>query len=328
LVDAYNSKYHKNYKQMPAGSFNLSTTSLRIEPNTLRSDPAKVVITNDNDFEEGANYLIPVTIKSVKGSVKALDASKTVYFAVIKTIITKACNLRGTVHFQVDFAKFNDLSLTALSGVTMETRFYCTATMTGNPWISSMMGLEENWLLRMGDAHNIPDNSIQIAGGGSNTTAPSPTPYGEWHHVAVVFDNTVNKLYIDGNLVAQGSHPGSSNFDGKPESTRGCINLAAVYGDPSFTIGRSANANARRWNGYFSEMRVWKRALTRAEIANNMCYVDPASPGLLAYWRFDGSTTTEDSKEVILDHTGNGYNAVPSAVLTDANWVENVKCPN
>ncbi|KAA6344964.1 hypothetical protein EZS27_007428 [termite gut metagenome] len=327
LIEAYNRKNHKNYKPMPGGSFNLSASVLRIEPQNLRSNPAKVVITDDSAFEEGTSYLMPVTITKVKGGVKLLDASKTVYFTILKTIVTKACNLRGSLYFRVDFSKNGDESLTALPAATMETRFYCTATMSGNPWISSIMGLEENWLIRMGDARNIPDNSVQTAGSGSNATAPNPTPLGEWHHLAAVFENKTVKLYIDGNLEAQTPHPGSSSFDGKPKSTPGCINLMAMYGDPSFSIGISANATARRWNGYFSEMRVWKKALTRADIVNNMCYVDPASPGLVAYWRFDGSTTEEDGKTVILDHTGNGYNAVPSATIAANNWVENVKCP-
>jgi hypothetical protein len=320
LITAYNDKYHKNYKPMPTGSFSLSASTLRIEPQNLRSNPAKVVITDDSEFKEGESYLIPVTITGINGGVKLLEASKTIYFVIIKTIVTKACDLKGALYFQVDFSKFDDASLKALSGATMETRFYCTATMTANPWISSIMGLEENWLIRMGDARNIPDNAIQTAGSGSNATAPNPIPLKEWHHVAAVFENQVVKLYIDGNLEAQTPHPGS------PESG-GFINLTWVYGDPSFTIGRSANANARRWNGYFSEMRVWKKALTRTDIANNMCYVDPASPDLVAYWRFDGSTTEEEGKIVVLDHTGHGYNAVPSTTIQSTNWVEGVKCP-
>ncbi|MDR0667133.1 MAG: DUF1735 and LamG domain-containing protein [Prevotellaceae bacterium] len=320
LIAAYNSKYHKSYKPMPEGSFSLSTATLRIDPQNLRSNSAKVVITDDSGFKEGESYLIPVTITGVNGGVKLLDAAKTIYFVIIKTIVTKACDLRGSLYFQVDFAKLSDASLTALSGATMETRFYCTATMTSNPWISSIMGLEENWLIRMGDARNIPDNAIQTAGSGSNATAPNPIPLKEWHHVAAVFENNTVKLYVDGNLEAQTSHPGSSN-------SGGMMNLTYVYGDPSFTIGRSANANARRWNGYLSEMRVWRKALTRADIANNMCYVDPASPDLIAYWRFDGSTTEENGKTVILDHTGHGYNAIPSATMQANNWVDNVKCP-
>jgi hypothetical protein len=320
LVEAYNRKYHKNYKPLPAGSFNLSASTLRIEPENLRSNAAKLVIADDSRFEEGSNYLMPVTITAARGDVRVLEASKTVYFAIAKTIVTKAFDLKGNIHFQVDFAKHGDESLTKLSGVTMETRFYCTNTMTSNPYISSIMGLEENWLIRMGDARNIPDNAIQTAGSGSNATAPNPIPLKEWHHVAAVFENNVVKLYVDGEFTAQTPHPGS-------HESGGFMNLTYVYGDPSFTIGRSANASARRWNGYFSEMRVWRKALTRAEIANNMCYVDPADPNLIAYWRFNGATTEESGKTVILDHTGNGYNAVPSTTFDATRWVTNVKCP-
>jgi hypothetical protein len=321
LVEAYNRKYHKNYKPLPAGSFNLSASTLRIEPEDLRSNAVKLVIVDDSQFEEGSSYLVPVSITAVKGGVSVLEASKTIYFSVLRTIVTQAFDLKGTIHFQVDFAKNADAGLTKLSGVTMETRFYCTKTMPGNPYISSIMGLEENWLIRMGDARNIPDNAIQTAGSGSNATAPNPIPLKEWHHVAAVFENNIVKLYVDGDLVAQTPHPGSLG-------NGGFMNLTHVYGDPSFTIGRSANSSSRRWNGYFSEMRVWKKALTRAEIANNMCYVDPTNPNLIAYWRFNGSTTTENGKTVILDHTGNGYHAVPSGAIDANRWVPNVKCPN
>jgi hypothetical protein len=321
LVEAYNRKYHKSYKPLPAGSFNLSASTLRIEPEDLRSNAVKLVIVDDSQFEEGSSYLVPVSITAVRGGVRVLEASKTVYFSIIKTIVTQAFDLKGSIHFQVDFTKNGDASLTRLSGATMETRFYCTATMTANPWISSIMGLEENWLIRMGDARNIPDNAIQTAGSGSNATAPNPIPLREWHHVAAVFENNIVRLYVDGDLVAQTPHSGSPDSDG-------FINLTWVYGDPSFTIGRSANAAARRWNGYFSEMRVWKKALTRAEIANNMCYVDPTDPNLVAYWRFNGSTTEEGGKTVILDHTANGYHAVPSTTFDATRWVANVKCPN
>jgi Domain of unknown function (DUF1735). len=340
LIEVYNTKNKKNYKAMPAGSFSLSASALTIEAGNLRSDPAKIVITDDSGFEEGSNYLIPVKIKKINGDIRLLEASSVVYFAVLKTIVTKACNLRGNFFFRADFAKFGDASLTALSGVTMETRFYCTATMASNPWISSIMGLEENWLIRMGDAGNIPNNAIQVAGGGSAATAPNPIPLGEWHHVAAVFDNGIVRLYVDGDLVAQSPRPSAT------------IDLTGVYADPCFSIGISANATVRRWNGYLSETRVWKKALSRAEISNNMCYVDPTTPGLVAYWRFDGSTTNENvvitsgtnagtyPRTVILDHTGNGYNAVPynttnssnppvpMTTLMDANnWVDNVKCP-
>ena len=70
-----------------------------------------------------------------------------------------------------------------------------------------------------------------------------------------------------------------------------------------------------------SEARVWTRALSATELQENLCYVDPASNGLLAYWRFNG---TEQAGN-IPDLTGHGYTAVPAKPLA---WVAGVRCPN
>ena len=72
-------------------------------------------------------------------------------------------------------------------------------------------------------------------------------------------------------------------------------------------------------NGYLSEMRIWQRELSPVEMKNNQCYVDPASPGLIAYWRFNGSEGT-----TVPDLTGHGYDAIANGAI---NWLENVKCP-
>ena len=64
-------------------------------------------------------------------------------------------------------------------------------------------------------------------------------------------------------------------------------------------------------------------AVTPADLLNNICYVDPHTPGLIAYWRFCGTDQQEDGS--ILDQTGHGYNAV--AKNGTPSWVPNHKCP-
>ena len=73
-------------------------------------------------------------------------------------------------------------------------------------------------------------------------------------------------------------------------------------------------------NGVVSEARVWTRALTPTELVNNQCYVDPASEGLLGYWRLD--SLNEENK--IVDLTGRGNDGEPSN--TSLVW-EELKCP-
>lgn len=50
-----------------------------------------------------------------------------------------------------------------------------------------------------------------------------------------------------------------------------------------------------------------------------MCYVDPTTPGLVAYWRFNGA----DDKKVT-DLTGNGYDAMAAYTLK---FMDHVRCP-
>ena len=76
---------------------------------------------------------------------------------------------------------------------------------------------------------------------------------------------------------------------------------------PEFHIGTAYN-NVRNLCGYLSECRIWNRALTAEELAEQKVrpyYVDPKSEGLVAYWKFN-----EGSGSTIVDRTGNGNDAV------------------
>ena len=134
-----------------------------------------------------------------------------------------------------------------------------------------------------------------------------------WLHFAAVYDGQYLRLYLDGEQI---------HF--VETKNGGTINLSMAYDghtwEDTFSIGRSAG-NARFFDGYISECRVWNVARTSAQIEDGVCYVDPTSEGLIAYWRFDGETQDDGS---VLDMTGHGHNAVPGGTIT---YVDNQKCP-
>lgn len=82
-----------------------------------------------------------------------------------------------------------------------------------------------------------------------------------------------------------------------------------------FCIGRSYD-NTRDFCGMMSEVRLWNRALAADEInAENHFYtVDPASEGLVAYWKFN-----DGDGSVIKDYTSNG-NDLTGYVLDESQW--------
>ena len=89
-----------------------------------------------------------------------------------------------------------------------------------------------------------------------------------------------------------------------------------------FYLGASYGGG-RPLNGYVAECRVWTRALTEAEISNNMNYVNPESDGLLAYWRMNAWEAKDGGGNIVKDLTGHGYDAVGGSsnpTMMDTKW--------
>lgn len=308
-VDAYNKQTGKSYIAMPAGSYSLATGSVTIKGGTNVSNSVALSVTSLNNFKEGATYCIPVTITEADNGMDILAPSKTIYVLINKTIITQAVNINGNYFTVPSFA--TDANLTSIGQLTMECRVYVNAFQTKNPFISSVMGIEENFLLRFGDV-SIANNQLQLAGGLVGTskypvTSNSTFSVGQWYHVAVVFDGANMLLYVNGKL------------DASTQAQSGSVTFTGTSGTYSggFHIGYSADG--RLLNGYISEARVWTKACTAIELQNNLCYVDPTSKGLLAYWRFNG-----DTNGTVTDLTGHGYSAIANKAVT---YVQGVRCP-
>ena len=72
----------------------------------------------------------------------------------------------------------------------------------------------------------------------------------EWHHLVYTYNNNLEKVYIDGNLVA-------TNTDSSTETLN--------YGSP-FTIGAKAASAFDRWAGKIDDVRIYNRTLAEYEV--------------------------------------------------------------
>lgn len=308
LIAGLNEKTGKNYVILPGGSYNLSAENVVIHAGNHVSDQVSFDITSTDNFEEGINYCVPVTITGTDGSMPVLESSRTVFILVQKTIITQAVNLRKSTYFTVP-SFIDNPDVAALPALTMECRVYANSFHSSNPYISSIIGIEERFLLRFGDV-SIARDQIMLAGGevsgaGKYQLAASETfSAGKWYHVAAVYTGSSMVLYIDGKMVAS------------TEAAQGVIDMNWDYAG-GFHIGYSADG--RKLDGYVSEARLWSKALTASQLQENLCYVNPTSEGLIAYWRFNGSEGRN-----VTDLTGHGHTAVASEDIT---WVEGIRCP-
>lgn len=126
---------------------------------------------------------------------------------------------------------------------------------------------------------------------------------GNWHHIAVTYDGTDARIYVDG--VFETVH----NY--------------TVFG-PSGT-GTSylgANGNLTQFIGagtVIDEFRVWNGARSGTEIAASMNVVNLIDPNIRAYYGFDGVNGS-----IVSDLSGNGnsgtlMNTIPSALVPNTN---------
>jgi hypothetical protein len=204
------------------------------------------------------------------------------YYAVTPEPYMIYPNLAKTTAFKV--TQFtNNLLYAEMEQVTYEAWIRMNAYEEEFPFIASVMGIEtaDAFLIRIvSDEIEVPTFA--------KMTATTRVKLDEWYHIAVTYDGSVAKLYVDGNEEASrqktGLHDMSVNY----------------LDDGAFMIGQSFGG---RWfDGEISDVRIWSVARTRMEINNNMCGVDPGTPGLVANWRFD-----ERKGTAIKDYSPNGY---------------------
>lgn len=314
FVEIYNKKFQTKYTMLPANCYQLSHPVATIAKGNFATTESVVLnIVSTEGMVEGRRYIVPVVIKSANGY-GVIDGSDVVYVKIDQQIITSALNL-GSGYINLNFHEENANSKynpTALPEVTFEARVFITRLGQFN----TIFGLEENLTVRV-STYGGANGKIQIAGGGTEFASADAFPLNKWTHVALSYNYT-NKyltLYVDGTPWISGSFSRSANFD-KPldltQAYEGGWRTGPMY------IGRSAGG--RSLNGYVSEVRVWGRALSQAEVRSNMCAVDPTEPGLIGYWKLNDNkqvTTFEES-------SGVGYTATLSGT---PRWVENVKCP-
>lgn len=171
-------------------------------------------------------------------------------------------------------------------------------------WVNTIFGLEGRFLIRQGDnKSNYPQWELVYcyktwASQEQKYQSSKGLPGGEWAHLAVVVDGSAKTvtLYQNGEVVASGTIPENAFPIDLTETTMG-----AEQGQ-AFAVGRAYD-NARDFCGSMAELRLWNRPLSQDEIkaAGHFYSVDPASDGLVAYWKMN-----EGSGSTFKDYTSNG----------------------
>ena len=313
LVSTYNLAYGKEALPLPEDMCVIDEPTAIIAPGSIKSQAITINFVRLEKLDEDLLYVMPIELTNVEGT--NVLSSKTVTYFVFKgeSLINVVASMSGN---RIWPEWQNAGAVTNMSKFTLEALVYGNAF---DKEISTIMGIENIFLVRIGDA-TIPKNQIQIAStddkGGDEklTSSDLKLEPNRWYHVAVTFDKGNVIVYLNGKAKA------TKKF------YRTKINFGVAHSDEMdgkercFWIGYSYN-NDRGLDGYISEVRIWNKVLSEEEInaENHFYFVSPDTEGLAAYWKFNDGMVGK----VVKDYTANGNDLTAE---TNLSWV-NVELP-
>lgn len=276
----YNQKFGKEYVLYTGASLESETST--IAAGEIYSSPVGLKLTGLDEIDESKTFLLPVRVST--SDVPLIDGAEITYFIIKKPIeIMTAARFNGsTTYVKVPISPLNVFNEVTYEAIVNVSSF-------GNN--NTVMGCEGIRIMRIGDAGggSIDEDILQVAGIGELTWFDNPLQAGKWYHLAFTCNSAgEGRLYVNGENVVTGSVTMSADLtDG-----------GADYG---FSIGMVPRFKwgPRPFNGYMSEVRLWDVVRSANQIKENMLNVDPSTPGLVAYYKFNGDVN---------DSSPNGYN--------------------
>lgn len=303
MVDTYNKAYYNKAVLLPDSCYSILVGDVKINQGSVKSNAAQFEFSKLGGLDRSTTYVLPVTVEC--NDIELLQSAKNYYFVFRAGALINVVADMSRNYLQVEW-KTPEL-VTDMKQITMEALIY---PREFGKLISTIMGIEGNFLMRIGDA-GFPDNQIQIATSAGNFPdydSNKGLQTKRWQHVAMTYnaDTREVKVYVNGILQSQGTLRLRS------------VTIKGNSADRMFLIGKSYD-DARWFEGDMAEVRVWNVVRTQEEIATHFYSVDPKTPGLVGYWKMDDNA----SPNIVKDATGNGNDAKANKPLS---W-HNVSLP-
>lgn len=323
LVNIYNARLGTDYGMLDSKYYKLSAQETIISQGEITSDPISIDFFSLNELDIDASYLLPITIEQVSGGMGILNGSKSICYIVRRSsAITTAVSLKDN-YFEVPGFDAESPTADIINNMTQLTY---EAIIRVNSFksdkfpmkeIATIMGIEQYCLFRIGDA-GFPAQQLQFSSPGENKFPNADNSKllqpNEWYHVAVTYDteHKTGIIYVDGKEQSRIENYGNGEPVNLGKQTRGkdfMFKIGHSYGDPDYM--------ERQLDGEICEVRIWNVARSQKEIFENMYSVEPTTPGLCAYWKFN-----EGEGDVAKDYTGNGNDAKAYAKATWPDGIE------
>ena len=344
LVDTYNHRFGTDYQLLPDNYLDFAGATVTIEAGKVASEKVTIGLKNlmgQGEEQTGAmeidkTWLLPVKVTS--DDIRTLDGSSVAYYLVKRSsAITVAAQLTDNwIEFPLmdtpgEVADaYNGLTALTYEALVNIDRFDLK-NGTEDCNISTVMGVEQYLLLRIGDA-NFERQCLQFDGSGNGSqfgklpskSDPAKKLYsGSWYHVACTYDQNTRtaRIYLNGKIIDEVKDAGVAG----PTADNSITLAMRALGMPEayqFFIGKSYNDH-RPLQGKIAEARVWRTARTQEEIWKNMYRIENPKElkDLIGYWKFDDGegNTVKDYSWV-----GNHGKAVADIIWPDGIEIQEI----
>ena len=336
LLASYNEKHGTSLAMLPKQYLDFSDKEVTIAAGKTTSEIVNITLKGlmgEGDSQTGAltvdeSYLLPVRITA--SNMKIMESSAVAYYVVRRSsAITTAASLHDNwINFPLldvpgspQANAYNGLTAVTYEALIWLDQFDLTNSF-GSCSISSVMGVEQYLLMRIGDT-NFERQQIQFDGSGVGfgkfpaSSADKKLYDGQWYHVACTYDQATStaRVYVNGKIQSETTEAASNGS--AINLAQRALGAAEAY---QFFIAKSYN-DFRPLQGKIAEARVWSVARTPEQIWENMYRIhNPKElPELIGYWKFD-----EGKGNAIKDYSQYGNDGVAEK---DILWPAGIEIP-
>ncbi|MCM1177602.1 MAG: DUF1735 and LamG domain-containing protein [Clostridium sp.] len=283
-LDEYNSHNGTTLQMLPSGTHDFNGSTLTIPAGQSIASPLSVHVQpySTEMIESGVKYALPIAITEVSDGTPTLNVKKAMIYTFEQVIVTNGFQINAQSAAEKvlkDKLAVNEYTLelrVAPKGQGKENEAFMQIYPDTNPINEGYGQIYCRFQT---------DNSINIkvlSAEGYTARGPFST---QWYHVALVCQSDGTLItYINGSEVQRESRPlwTSTNHLEK-----------IIFG--------SSSTQYHTYPYCYSEVRLWSKARSASQIADNMYAVDPASEGLEVYYKCN-----EGQGTILHDATGHG----------------------
>lgn len=300
-IEDYNAKNETAYSALPENAFSLADAEVTIAEGTSVSTPAVLTV---NPFSEelknsGKKYALAFRLENVSGTADILPSGSVMVYLLDMVVIQPVAVLNSGCYIpEVQLDSPVELPEWTLELNVNKDQLRTEVGKGNNQAIFGAYADGSEIYVRFGDAP-IEGNRLQIKTQGTQMNSIMLFNTDTWYHIAVVSTGTKLYLYVNGVLDNSMDLPNAATV----------MSCWSTYTGNGYHLG----------NTMYSEMRLWNKARTQKEILNNMYACDPATPGLVFYFKFN-----EGEGSLFHDATGNGYDVSTDGGVEPV-WIQDVR---